>query len=62
MRACAHEDNQTGFLAVVQFVGQKEVAADVAFPVSVSIAAQWMIEPFRAEWPVIGDQQEHGFL
>ena len=38
MSACAHEDNQTGFAAVIKLIGQQEVSADVTFPVSIPIA------------------------
>ena len=34
-----HEDDQARFPAVVELVGEQEVAADVAFPVSVPVAA-----------------------
>ena len=53
MCACAHEDNQTGFAAVIELISQQEVAADVTFPVSIPIAAQWMIES-GAEVPYVG--------
>lgn len=62
MRASPHENNQTSFPAFVKLVGQQEVAANMTFPVPVPVAAQGVIEPFRPEWAVIGDEQEHRLL
>ena len=58
----AHEDNQSGLSAVIKFVGQKKIATNMAFPVSVPVAAQRVIEPFRPKWTPISDQQKHCFL
>ena len=56
MSPCTHKDDQAGFAAVIEFVGQQKITTDVTFPVSVPISFQWMIQPLRPERPIIGDQ------
>ena len=62
MGAGTHENDLPDFAAVVQFVGQQKVAADVTLTMPVSIASQRVVEPFRAEWPIIGDKKQHDFF
>ena len=62
VRPGADEDDQIVGGRVGQAVDQQEIPADVAFPVALSRALQGMVEPFRAERSVGGDQQEHGFF
>ena len=62
MRAGTHENNQAGFAAIVEFVRQQEITANVALPMPFPIATQRVIEPLRAKWGIMGDQHKHGFL
>ena len=41
---------------------QEEVAADVALTMACPVARQGVIEPFRRQRPVVGDQQRHGLF
>ncbi|KXB13424.1 hypothetical protein ADT31_00340 (plasmid) [Xylella fastidiosa] len=50
------------FAAVVEFVGQQKITPDMALPVPFPIATQGVIEPFRPERVIVGDQQQHCFL
>lgn len=40
MSASPHKDDQPRFVAVIELVGQKKVAADVTFPVTGPLATQ----------------------
>ena len=48
MSARPHKDDQPRFVAVIELVGQKKVAADVTFPVTGPLATQGVIQPL---WP-----------
>lgn len=61
VRASAHEDNPTGFTAIIELVRQQKITADVA-PMPLPFVAQRVVELFSPERAVVGDQQEHGFL
>lgn len=62
MRASAHEHNQAMLCAVIEFVGQQKIASDMALPMPFPFAAQRVVEPFRPERAIVGDQQQHRFL
>ena len=38
-------------------IDQQQIAADVTFAMITPVALQWMIQPFRPERRIIGDQQ-----
>lgn len=59
MGARTHEDHNFDLRAVVDLVGQQEVAADVTFSVPGPITFQRMIEPFGAKWCIVGDEEQH---
>lgn len=46
----------------LKLIDQQEVPADMAFPVIGPIALERVIEPFRAEGRIVGDQQQHRLL
>ena len=46
----------------IEPVDQQKVAADMAFAMIGPIPLQRMVEPFRAERPIVGNQQQHGRL
>jgi hypothetical protein len=60
--ACAHKHDQPMFYAVVKFVRQQKVPADMALPVPFPFAAQRMIQLFRSKRAIVGDEQQHGLL
>ena len=61
--ARAHEnDDSVSPGRVVDFIDQQKVAANVTVPVSRPVTLEWMIEPFRAERGIVGDQQQHCFF
>ena len=62
VRPAAHENDQAAFARVVERVDQEEVAADVALTMAYPVTRQRMIEPFRRQRPVVGDQQRHGLF
>ena len=57
MRAGAHEHNQAMLPAAIELVGQQKIAADMALPMSFPVTTQRVIEPFRPERAIVGDQQ-----
>ena len=57
--AGAHENQKFGLGAVVDFVGEQEIAADVTFAMASPFPLEGMIQPFRAEGRVVGDEVEH---
>ena len=62
VRPAAHENDQSAFARVVERVNQQEVAADVALTMACPVARESVIEPFRRQRPVVGDQQRHGLF
>ena len=58
MGAGTDEDNRVFF----DSVDNEEIPADMTFTMVGSIPLQPMIQPFRAEWRIIRDQQENDFL
>lgn len=49
VRPGARKDHQAGLHVVIEFVGQEEIAVDVAFPIPLPIPDQGMVAPFRPE-------------
>jgi hypothetical protein len=40
-------------------VSKQEVTANMAFPIAIPIAHEWMVLPFWPERTIIGNQQQH---
>lgn len=62
MGARADENNQAAGGCFRESVDKQKISADVTFTISLPIAYEWVIGPFRCERPVIGNQQQHDFL
>src|SRR5208282_1311476 len=59
MRPGARKDDQS---TLAQIINQQKVTADVAFTEAFPIAGQFVIEIFRWQWSVVGDEQQHRLL
>jgi len=62
MRSGPHENNLFVLAAPVDSVEEKEVSADVAFPVICQVAGEGMIQPFRPKRPIAADEDQHGLF
>ncbi len=62
MSTATHEYHQATLAGVVEPVDEQEVTANVAFTVACPVACQRVIEPFRRQRPIVGDEQHHGLF
>ncbi len=62
VRPAAHKNDQAALARVVERVDQQEVAADVALAMACPVTRQRVVEPFRRQRPVVGDQKRHGLF
>ena len=62
MSPTAHENDQAALARVVERVDQQKVPADVALAMACPVTCQRVVEPFRRQRPVVGDQQCHGLF
>lgn len=58
MRTSSHKVDAVA----IHLVNQKKIAADVALAVLGPLAFQTVIQPFRTQGGIIGDEQQHGLL
>ncbi len=56
MGARANKNNQAAGGCFRESVDKQKISADVTFAISLPIAYEWVIGPFRCERPVIGNQ------
>jgi len=57
VRSCPDKNDSLSGAPACETVNQKEVSADVAFPVICPVAGQWMIQPLRFQWAIVGNEQ-----
>jgi hypothetical protein len=62
MGSGANEDDHSRPATAVDLIGQQKVAADMTFPVTLPLALEGMIQPFRPERAIIDNEQQHGLF
>jgi hypothetical protein len=58
----ANEDDLAGFAAIINSIGKQEIAADVAFAMSLPRPFERVVKPLRSKRGLVGYQQQHGFF
>ena len=61
---CAGTDkhDKTRFSASIEIVGEQEVTANMAFPMTRPVTLERVVEPFRSERAVVCYEQKHRLL
>lgn len=62
MSTSAHKNDKTAFARFVECVYQEKVTTDVALAMPCPVPRQRVVQPFRWQWPVVGDERRHSFL
>src|SRR5690242_20613636 len=63
MRAGAHEDDRAALPgAIIGFIDEQEIAADMTFAVGRPIALERMVLPLRPERRVVRNEKQHALL
>ena len=62
MPAGANKHDYAVVAFIINFIGQQEITADMAFAMAFPFAFERMVKPFRSERPLVGYQHKHDFF